>query len=299
MTIAAPTLFAFRHDWGAPFRVTRSWQTDVQVANDGTEVRAQLRSSAAVACTFRALFRTEFGAGRLLATWRGAPQPLRYYVPMWCDASDLTAAVTAGDSTIACDTTDRPLFVDAGYAMLYRENVDAVDTSELVTIDTVSAASFTITGTAANDYAVAGTRVVPCRVMWLTLPVQVTWLSSQIFQADLTFTDEGAQAGYQLSGTDTTATEDSLVIYADAYNRTGNGQTGAVPYTLFVEATVKDVLGIPLPSKAVTWTSTVTSGTSITVTPAVNSRFARVYVDAAGGSITATCGAVSATIGVN
>lgn len=299
MTIAAPTLFAFRHDWGAPFKVTRSWQTDVQVANDGTEVRAQLRSSAAVSCSFRALFRTEYGAGRLLSAWRGATQPLRYYVPMWCDASDLTTAVTAGDGTIHCDTTDRPFFVNAGYAMLYRENVDAVDTSELVTIDTVSASSFTITGTTANSYALAGTRVVPCRVMWLSLPIQPTWLSAQIFQADLTFTDEGAQAGYQLSGTDTTATEDTVAIYANAYGRTGNGQTGAVPYTLFVEATVKDVLGIPLPSKTVTWTSTVTSGTAITVTPAINTRFARVFVNAAGGSITATCGSKSATIGVN
>jgi len=31
---------------------------------------------------------------RLLAQWRGATRPLRYYAPLWCDATDLATAVT-------------------------------------------------------------------------------------------------------------------------------------------------------------------------------------------------------------
>ena len=303
MTIGDPTLFPFRHDWGEPFKVTREWRTDVETASDGSEVRVQLRANPNVSLQMRAIFPTGYGAGRLLAQWRSASQPLRYYAPLWCDATDLDTALVGGESSIACDTTDRPFFAADGFAMLYSETPQGVVTSELVIVDTLtSTTGFTITGAVANAYdAGAATRVVPCRIMWLTLPVTVTWLSPQIATVDLQFTDERDQAGYTLAAGDTTATPASLRIYADAQGRTGEGQIGWVAYEAFFEAVVEDALGIPIPFVSVEWTSTDNEPpyTGITITPSMNSRFARVYVATASGNITATVGSVSHTIGVN
>lgn len=294
MTVNDPTLFPFRHDWGEPFKVTREWLTDVETANNGSEVRVQLRANPNVSMTMRAIFPTGYGAGRLLAQWRSAAQPLRYYAPLWCDATDLTTALVGGETSIACDTTDRPFFAAGGCAMLYSENVNGVVTSELVTIDTLtSTTGFTITGTVSRSYAAgAATRIVPCRIMWLTLPVTVTWLSPQIATADLHFTDERDQAGYGLAAGDTIATPASIHVY----NGTSQNSSGYVAYEVYFEAVVSDVLGIPIPSAVVTW-STATSG--VTITPSINTRFARVYVGASSGFITATCGSVSVNVGIN
>lgn len=294
MTVNAPTLFPFRHDWAAPFTVTREWLTDVQPANDGSEVRVQLRASPNISIAMRGVFPTATSTGRLLAQWRGATQPLRYYAPLWCDATDLVTALVGGESSIDCDTTDRPFFVADGFAMLYTESPAGVVTSELVTVDVLSGTSgFTIMGTVANAYAAGpSTRVVPCRIMWLRLPVMATWVSPLIAMADLQFTDERDQAGYALSGADGTATPDTMHVY----NGTSEGSSGFVDYEVFYEAVILDALGIPIPSAQVTW-STGTAG--VTITPSMNSRFARVYVSAASGNITATCGSISKTVAIN
>jgi hypothetical protein len=208
----------------------------------------------------------------------------------------LTSAVTAGDGTINCDTTDRPFFVNGGYGMLFRDEEHA----EIVTINTVSGSSFTLTGTVANNYAVGPTKVVPVRAMWLTLPVTVTWLNGRIAQANLSFVDQRDQAGLGLSGVDTTATPSSVLIYVHSHGIYGQSASGFVPFVAFVEAVVFDALDNPIPSADVTWTSHVTSGTSVDVTPSSNSRLARVFVNGAGGNITATAaGGVSHTITVN
>lgn len=298
MTIGDPALFPIRHDWARPFKVRREWATDVQPATDGSELRVQLRASASVTMEMHGVFLSEMGAGKLLAAWRGASQPLRFYAPLWCDVAELGADLAAGAASITADLTDRPFFADGGYAMLYREITPGLVTAEVVTINTLSGTTgFSVAGTVANDYLAAGTRVVPCRVMWLDMPTTLTWVSPLIAQADLSFTDNRPSAGYGIAGTDTTGTVDSIAIYAQAVNRTGEGQTGLVPYEFFADAIVKDALGLPLDEQSVTWTST--DPALITITPSIDSRLARIYVNTAGGSITATCGSVSKTIGVN
>jgi hypothetical protein len=281
-----PTLFPFRHDWGQPFKVTREWLTDVITANDGSETRVQLRANPNIAITMRVLFLTEMGAGRLLAQWRGATQPLRYYAPLWCDATDLTANVTGGDGTIICDTTDRPFFVNGGKAMLFRDEEHA----EVVTIDTVSSSSFTLTGTAANSYTAFATRVVPVRPMWLNMPVTVTWLSGRIAQVDLSFVDQKDQAGLGLDGTDTTATATSLLVAAHDMGRVDDFAfaLGQNPMYVALEAMPFDALGVPLPAAPVAWSGT--AGLVITVT--TNPRFVRVYCPVS-GRVTATAGSAS------
>jgi hypothetical protein len=297
MTVQAPTIFPFRHDWGQPFKVSREWLTDIITANDGSENRVQLRANPNIAITMRCVFLTEMGAGRLLAQWRGATQPLRYYAPLWCDATDLTSAASAGNTTIFCDITDRPFLQQApNYVMLWASEEHA----EVVAMSGYTTGQLT-TAPIVGNYLAAATKVVPVRAMWLTLPVTVTWLNGRIAQADLSFVDQRDQAGLGLSGTDTTATVTSMTVFAHSMARTGEGSTGYVPYLLFVEAIPFDTLGIPIPSAPVTWTFTDNEPphTGITLTPSTNPRFARVLVSTPSGSITAHAGSVTDTMSVN
>jgi hypothetical protein len=285
MTIAAPSIFPFRHDWATPFQVARTYQTDVQQSANGTEVRVQLRATPAISTTMECVFGTEFEAGQLLAAWRSAGQPLRFYAPLWCDATDLTAAVTLGDGTINCDTTDRPFFVAGGYAMIFRDRTHA----EVVRVNTVSTSSFTLTGTAANSYAKAGTRVVPCRIMWLSLPMDVTWHSPRVASATISFVDEKDQAGYALADPAVAPVASSIEICIHSH---GDASTAfhASQNVWFAEAVVFDDADLPMPSAEVVWS--VAAG-SVTITPSINSRFARITPGGPGASIIATSGAAA------
>jgi hypothetical protein len=288
MTISAPTLFPFKHDWGEPFRITREWKTDVQTADDGSEVRAQLRTYPTLSVSLRLLWSTEMGAGRLLAQWRGAAQPLRYYAPLWCDVTDLTDAVTAGDAIIQLDTMARPLFAlppsGIGYAMLWRSE----EFAEVVSYSVEDSLLVLDAGTV-NSYAVAGTRVVPVRPMWLQRPVAVTWLSGRVATVDLSFTDQKEHAGLGLDGSATLATPASVRIYAHSMSRATDANVlGFAPFYVDLEAMPFDALGVPLPSSPVDWSSTE----GATVTPTINTRFASVYV-LGDAMVTATAGAAS------
>lgn len=300
MSIGDPALFPFRHDWSAPFKVTREWLTDVQTADDGTEVRASIRSAPHLKIAMRGVFLTEMGAGTLLAQWRGASQPLRYYAPLWCDATDLTTAVTAGDAIIECDTTTRPFFaIDAatnvGYAMLYREPVDQVATAEVITYETVDDGLLTLATGTTSSYAVAGTRVIPCRVMWLPMPQQVTWLSGRIATADISFVEEVAQAAYQITDTAGTATPASISISLDRRAVSLDGVTKVCT----ARAIVEDADGVPLDASrlAIVWSKVQPGGTSVRIVPSINAEYARCeYISGsivAGAGVTATLGALS------
>lgn len=288
MTIAAPSIFPFRHDWAVPFQVTRTWKTDIQTTDQGKEVRVSLRSTPNISITMQVVTPDERNAGRLLATWRTATQPLRYYAPLWCDASELTTAITAGDSTIHCDTTTRPFFVDGGYAMVFQDEAHA----EVVTIDTVSSSSFTLTGTAANSYPLVRTRVVPCRIMYLSMPIDVAWLGARVLSAPLSFVDEKAQAGYTLTDSADSPVADSILIYMHSHGMSGHGGQVGNPRLYYAEAVVLDAGEIPIPDAPVDWSSTGT----ITVTPTPDGRRARVYADSSTTDITATSGSATVTV---
>ncbi len=286
-----PRFFPMRHDWAEPFRVTREFSTDVQVAVDGSEVRAQRRASPNISVAMRGAWLSEIGAGQLLAAFRGATRPLSYYAPLWCDTTELTAAVTAGDAIIQLDTTTRPFFalnsLGTGYAMLWRSEANA----ELVSYSEVEDSLIVLDANTVNSYAVAGTRVVPVRPMWLTLPVRLNWLNGVISTADLDFVDQREQVGFGIDGSDNEAVAASVKIFVHSNDLFGEGFTGQANYYLYVEATVFDAAGIPIPGAAVEWTSSM----GVTVTPTINSRLARV---SGPGSVTATSGVATATIGV-
>lgn len=279
-TLADPSPFLFRHDWAEPFKITREFATDVQTSHDGSETRVQLRDDANLRVQMRCVFLNEIGAGRLLATWRSATTPLRYWAPLWCDASDLTSAVTAGDETIFCDLTDRPFLQQApGHVMLYREPPFGPVVAEVVSVSGYAEGQLTASATD-NDYPQAGTRVVPVRAMWLKMPQRVTWESEKITNLSLEFFDQKDQAGYELDDDDTTDAADSITIY------------GFTAGTSFVEAVVKDATGLPIEYATVTWE--VASG-SATIIPSLNTRFARVEDAGISAVLRATCGSATAT----
>ncbi len=293
MTVAAPTLFPFRHDWGQPCKVTREWATDILTAEDGSETRVALRANPNIALSMQLLWPTEMGAGRLLAQWRQAARPLRYFAPLWCDATDLTVAVTAGDAIVQLDTTTRPLFglspSGIGYAMLWRSE----EFAEVVSYHELDDSLIVLDAGTAKSYAVAGTRVIPVRPMWLTLPVTVTWLSGRIASVGVSFVDQREQAGLGLDGTAAAATPASIAVFAHSDNWVSAAAAVAVfPFFVFLEAMPFDALGVPLPFAPVTWTSNA----DVEITPSTNPRFVRAFKSSGAvgsGLATAHAGSVS------
>lgn len=284
-----PSLFPFRHDWAAPFRVTRAAATDIQHAFDGSEVRVQLRDTPAISFAMHLQFLTEMGAGRLLATWRGASRPLLYYAPLWCDATELTSAVTAGASSIALTNTNRPFFdvpdSGTGYAMLWRSEENA----EVVAFTASNSSSLTLSGTVVGNYAIAGTYVVPCRPMWLHLPVNLNWQAGRIASADLQFSDLRPQVAFGYEGASATPT----VARVDVFKDTNLPET--IDYETFAEAVAYDEADQPIPDATFTWES---SNESIfTVTPDLSTKRAvvRVFASSLFEHMTVTSGGISTT----
>jgi hypothetical protein len=284
----APRYLPVRHDWAEPFRLTREYSTDVQVTEDGTEVRAQRRESPNVNVGMSGVFLTEEGAGRLLSAFRGATQPLLYYVPLWCDASDLTTAVTAGAGTVSADLTDRPFLEQSpNKVMLWRDE----HRNELVSVSSYSTGLLTLSGVTVSAYPL-GCRVVPLRAMWLKLPVSVTWESEKIAKIPLTFADQREQVAFGLDGSDEAAVAASVEIYFHSSNVSGTSAGGQPVFTIFCEAIVYDDNDIPIPGASVEWTST----SDVTVTTLVDSRYARVFVNnLTAQSVTATSGSATVT----
>jgi hypothetical protein len=237
------------------------------------------------------IFGTTFEAGRLLALWRSAAQPLRFYAPLWCDATDLTADLAAGDAIVQLDTTTRPFFTAPGYAMLWRSESYA----EVVTIEELDDTLVLLASGISQDYAAAGTRVIPCRIMWLSLPLDLTWQNSTIASVPISFVDEKDQAGYALADDADAPVAGSVAIYQHSHSvATGDPHVGATVW--FAEAIVFDLAGLPMPSAEVAWSVPV--GT-VDVRPSINSRFARVLASTPSSEIAATCGAAVGTIGAS
>jgi hypothetical protein len=293
---ATPRYLPVRHDWADPFRITREYATDVQVADDGSEVRVQLRDEPNLRVEMRGVFLTEMGAGSILAAFRGATRPLLYYVPLWCDATDVTSAVSVGANSVACDTTTRPLFDDATHVMLWRDE----RTNEMLAVDSVSDSSVTFDGVTTSGYAL-GSRVVPLRPMWLTLPVRVTWENGRIANAALSFVEQKPQAGLDLTDTAHTPVAASVKIYVHGEGRSGEQFIGQAWYVVFLQAVAFDAAGIPLIGAEFAWDSDASDYPDLViVTPMPNSSQARVVVETNSGSrvVTATSGTASHTIGV-
>jgi len=88
----------FPHNWQDGFQETLEWKTDVMVAQDRTEQRAQLRT---LPRRYFDLSLLVSGAGRRkLETWLGMRRTRYFAVPIWRDLARVPSAIAAGEAVV-------------------------------------------------------------------------------------------------------------------------------------------------------------------------------------------------------
>lgn len=158
-------VFPFPPDGGTPVRVARTWLTDVNVADDGSETRIATRDYPARRMAYTAVFADARDAGDFRALWYAAAQPLRFLVPLWREQSQPTAI--AG-STITCDTSDRR-FVAGERAILWQEYGDEI-LWEVVEIEAVDDESVTTVDPVEETFTIGAVYCFPLMAAWLEPP---------------------------------------------------------------------------------------------------------------------------------
>jgi hypothetical protein len=199
--MSSDLLLAPDPDWAEGIEETHAFLTDVLTGYASGEQRIQLRTLPRKRLRTRLLFPTAAEASAFEAQlWTlGAAQAR---IPFWMDATPLVTALAPTDTTIACDTTTRR-FADGGLAMLWRTSGAGDTEFEVVTIDTVSASSFTLDGAVAGTWAADGrTWVVPVVLGELEDAPEVVHLTSTVAAIELHLLTEPVAA---LEGADLTA----------------------------------------------------------------------------------------------
>ncbi len=172
--------WGFAPNWSSPPLETLSWLTNILANNRGAEQRRSLR--AAPRKGWQASFTAE-GAERALFDLSMAGWGRRVWaLPVWVDVLQLDAALPAGSSAIACDTTGRDFRV-GGLALLRGET--AFDTEAVEILD-MTAAGLTLKRVTQSTWP-AGTRLYPLRSARLTEMPQTTRRTDALLQADCSF----------------------------------------------------------------------------------------------------------------
>lgn len=159
------TAIAFPFDWNpgdGPYRKRRDYRTGVITADDGTEQRIKHRRRPARTYAYPLLSLTGSESALLSSLLHDGVR--QFAVPLWTDASTLTADKSIGATFLSvASTTDREV---GAYLMLWA----SASNYELVTASG-SGPSFTIS--ALTKAWPAGTLVVPCHPGRLTHPLAV------------------------------------------------------------------------------------------------------------------------------
>jgi hypothetical protein len=163
--LAAPAVFILPPGGPDPIRVARTWATDIQIADDGSETRIATRDLPTRRQSFSAVFENARDAGVFRSMWYAALQPLRFQVPLWRERADPTAI--AGD-TVTCDTTDRR-FVEGQEAILW-QFVDDEIAWETFTIQTVTSSTVVATAPFSGAYQIGAVICLPAMNAWLDPP---------------------------------------------------------------------------------------------------------------------------------
>ncbi|HBW61219.1 MAG TPA: hypothetical protein DEF75_02295 [Comamonas kerstersii] len=172
--------WGFAPNWSSPLLETLSWLTNILANNRGAEQRRSLR--AAPRKGWQASFTAE-GAERALFDLSMAGWGRRVWaLPVWVDVLQLDAALPAGSSAIACDTTGRDFRV-GGLALLRGET--AFDTEAVEILD-MTAAGLTLKRVTQSTWP-AGTKLYPLRSARLTEMPQTTRRTDALLQADCSF----------------------------------------------------------------------------------------------------------------
>jgi hypothetical protein len=166
-------------DWSKGVGESLAWSTDLALASGtaSSQPRA-VRDLPSRQFSFETLAQGQARrtAAMLLAGYSGLWQ-----LPIWPDVQWLAAPVASGTTTIPCATSGFD-FVDGGLALLYA----AVNTFEVVTIDTVAADHLALAAATTGAYA-AGARLYPLRAARVQGGGEERLLSDDLGRRNLVF----------------------------------------------------------------------------------------------------------------
>lgn len=164
-------------NWSRGILERFEWATDVLTAHDGGEQRIRRRPDPRLYTEFDVLAVAD-DAAWLDATLDGA-QAKACIFPRWPDVGPLTAAVSAGAVSLACDTSGRD-FTVGGLAVLV---ADAA-TFEAFTVTSVAAGAIGIDPPVAADWP-KGSRVAPARLARLRATQSAEWWAEEGLSASI------------------------------------------------------------------------------------------------------------------
>jgi hypothetical protein len=181
----------WRPNWRDPPRERLEWKTDVMEAWDGTEQRVRLREYPRQSCEF-----TVTAAGmerRKLSSALWDWQAKDWHMPIWHDETRLTSGVSAGATTLACDTRWRNWFV--GGPVVISDGARA----EAVTLSAVASDSSLTVGATTLNWP-AGSRCAPARLARITAVTPRAVKSPDISEWNIAWETDDVTPGW--SGTD-------------------------------------------------------------------------------------------------
>lgn len=156
-------VWTWQANWREGVAQSLEWLTAIQPARDGSEDRQQLREWPRCVASFQCDV-TDYRA-RLLDARIWKDQVREWLMPIWWDVSRLTAAASAGESTIYLETADRYFRFGASVtakAVLLGPDGDY----EVVETSVVYANRIALDGTLAGDWP-KGTRVYPAELAYI------------------------------------------------------------------------------------------------------------------------------------
>ncbi len=177
-------IFSLYPNWDEGLIERYGYLTDVLAAYDDTEQRIQLRNEPIRGLAYK-VNTTEARENALLEALLWGWQHRVYGVPWWMDIVRLTQAITAGNTTVYCTTTDRD-FTAGGLVLIWKD----AHAWEAFVIESVNGGQITITAPAQNSYAIAGTWVIPLRKGRLESTQAIKHLSNAFSELEVDFSME-------------------------------------------------------------------------------------------------------------
>lgn len=178
------TAWVYPPDWSDNISESLAWLTDVQPALAGTEVRQPCRDAPRRQWEFNVI---AYGVDRqrmenMLFDWTART----WAMPLFAEVNFLDAALPAGSSTIALDTSYLD-FVAGGLAILWADTASY----EVVQVADVAPGSITLALPTGNSWP-AGTRLYPCRLAALTDAPSIPRKSDRLIQGQVRFESRDA-----------------------------------------------------------------------------------------------------------
>lgn len=289
-TLAPATVFPLPPDGATPIKVARTWLTDIQRADDGTETRVAVRDEPVRRMEFTAVFGNATEAGKFRSLWYTAQQPLRFLVPLWRELSTPTAIAGA---VITTDTTDRRFLTGTNAAILWQDDGESI-TWEVVDVDSFDDGSIMCSSAPTTPFTIGAVFCLPLMPAWLEPP---TVDERGYFEVvPLVFVEELPD----IAGIDDTIDGEvtPVVSTIHLYLVGGGLSSGNTPEFAVRRAVTLDEDGQRVTDPSLVWALSV-SDPALRLRVAPDKQSARVERDGAlGGTLTVTSGSASASVAV-